>query len=268
MAKNEVEVKQESNVVAFDASILLEDAGTASENMTADDMLIPRLKILQAQSPQVNKADGAYLKGAEAGQILDNVTGELFDGEKGITVVPVSYRKTYLEWTDDRKLVKDHGLQPANLSMCVQDDRGKLRTPDGNQLSITAEYFIYVVAEDGSFSPAILSMSSSGIKKSKRWNSMINRLQVPHPSGQGKNTINPAMFWTAYNLTTTPEQNDMGSWFNWEIEMKFDANSGGIIQNLDQGQNIYLEAREFRKNIQSGEVKVQPDASSSDEIPF
>ncbi len=262
MAKNEVQVKEESNVVAFDPSILLEDAGTASENMTADDMLIPRLKILQAQSPQVNKADGSYVKGAEAGQIFDNVTNELVDGEKGMTVVPVSYRKTYLEWTDDRKLVKDHGLQPAILNMCVQDDRGKLRTPDGNQLSLTAEYFIYVVGEDGNFSPAIISMSSSGIKKAKRWNSMINRLQIPHPSGKG--TINPAMFWTAYNLTTTPEQNDMGSWFNWEVEMMFDAKSGGIIQNLDQGQNIYLEAREFRKNIQSGEVKVQPDSSDDD----
>ena len=186
MAKNEVQVKEESNVVAFDPSILLEDAGTASENMTADDMLIPRLKILQAQSPQVNKADGSYVKGAEAGQIFDNVTNELVDGEKGMTVVPVSYRKTYLEWTDDRKLVKDHGLQPAILNMCVQDDRGKLRTPDGNQLSLTAEYFIYVVGADGNFSPAIISMSSSGIKKAKRWNSMINRLQIPHPSHHGQ----------------------------------------------------------------------------------
>ncbi len=89
-------------------------------------MLIPRLRILQAQSPQVNKADGAYVKGAEAGQILDNVANELVDGEKGMTVVPVSYRKTYIEWSDDRKLIKDHGLQPANLEMCVQDDKGKI----------------------------------------------------------------------------------------------------------------------------------------------
>ncbi len=72
------------------------------------------------------------------------------------------------------------------------------------------------------------------------------------------------MFWTADKLTTVPEQNDMGSWFNWEVEMMFDAKSGGILQNLDQGQNIYLEAREFRKNIQSGEVKVQPDSSDDD----
>ena len=90
MAK--IEVKKDSNVIAFDPSILLEDAGTAGENMTADDMLIPRLKILQAQSPEVNKADAAHVKGAEAGMIYDNVSGKTADGEKGITIGPVCYR--------------------------------------------------------------------------------------------------------------------------------------------------------------------------------
>ena len=262
MAK--IEVKEESNVIAFDPSILLEDAGTAGENMTADDMLIPRLKILQAQSPEVNKADAAHVKGAEAGMIYDNVSGKTADGEKGITIVPVSYRKTNIEWTDERKLVKDHGLNPASLENCVLDDRGKLRTPDGNSMVPTAEYFVYVVEDDGNYSPAIISMSSSGIKKSKKWNSMINRLQIPHPSGKG--SINPAMFWTAYTITSVPEQNDMGSWFNWEVSMKFDAKSGGIIKNVDSGQSIYLEAREFRKNIQSGDVKVAPDSPADDDV--
>ena len=260
MAK--IEVKEESNVIAFDPSILLEDAGTASENMTAADMLIPRIKILQAQSPEVNKADAAHVKGAEAGMIYDNVSGICYDGEQGITVVPVSYRKTFIEWTDERKLVKDHGLQPTILESCVEDDKGKLRTPDGNALVLTAEYFVYMVDEEGNYSPALLSMSSSGIKKSKKWNSMINRLQIPHPSGKG--TMNPAMFWTAYTITSVPEQNDMGSWFNWEVSMKFDAQSGGVIENVDSGQSIYLEAREFRKNIQSGEVKVSPDSRDDD----
>ena len=260
MAK--IEVKEDSNVIAFDPSILLEDAGTASENMTADDMLIPRIKILQAQSPEVNKADAAHVKGAEAGMIYDNVSGICYDGEQGITVVPVSYRKTFIEWTDERKLVKDHGLQPTILESCVEDDKGKLRTPDGNALVLTAEYFVYMVDEEGNYSPALLSMSSSGIKKSKKWNSMINRLQIPHPSGKG--TLNPAMFWTAYTITSVPEQNDMGSWFNWEVSMKFDAKSGGVIENVDSGQSIYLEAREFRKNIQSGEVKVSPDSRDDD----
>ena len=67
MSDKEIAEVKPTNVVAFDTSILLEDAGTASENMTADDMLIPRLRILQSGSPQVKKSEGAYIKGAEEG---------------------------------------------------------------------------------------------------------------------------------------------------------------------------------------------------------
>ena len=61
-----------------------------------------------------------------------------------------------------------------------------------------------------------------------------------------------------------PESNESGSWFNWEISLKFDAKSGGIIQNLDAGKDIYLEAREFKKKVQSGDINVKSD----DDIPF
>ena len=259
---NEVELKKESNVIPFDASLLLEDAGSASDNMTSDDMLIPRLRILQSGSPVVKKSDGAYVKGAEEGMIFDNVSNEFFAGETGITVVPVSYRRTFIEWSDDRKFIADHGVNcTALLDRCTDDGRGGLRTPEGNSLVNTSEYFVYQIDKDGGYSPAMISMSSSGIKKAKKWNSMMNRLQIPHPSGKG--TLNPAMFWTAYQITTVPESNDNGSWFNWEISMRFDAKSGGIIQNLDAGKDIYLEAREFKKKVQSGDVNIK-----SDDIPF
>mgnify|MGYP003634099396 FL=1 len=259
---NEVELKKESNVIPFDASLLLEDAGSASDNMTSDDMLIPRLRILQSGSPVVKKSDGAYVKGAEEGMIFDNVSNQFFAGETGITVVPVSYRRTFIEWSDDRKFIADHGVNcTALLDRCTDDGRGGLRTPEGNSLVNTSEYFVYQIDKDGGYSPAMISMSSSGIKKAKKWNSMMNRLQIPHPSGSG--TLNPAMFWTAYQITTVPESNDNGSWFNWEISMRFDAKSGGIIQNLDAGKDIYLEAREFKKKVQSGDVNIK-----SDDIPF
>ena len=59
--------------------------------------------------------------------------------------------------------------------------------------------------------------------------------------------FNPAMFWTAYKLTSVPESNDNGAWMNWEVEMIYDAESGGIIQNIPNGGNIYLQARDSKK---------------------
>ena len=57
MAKKELAKKEESNVVSMSVvDMLLEDAGSASEGMSKDDMMIPRLSILQQMSPQNQQA--------------------------------------------------------------------------------------------------------------------------------------------------------------------------------------------------------------------
>ena len=215
MAK-EVAKKKSTNIVEFDQELLLADSGAGLEGMTSEDFMIPRITILQQMSPAVNKRDGAYVEGADPGHILDNVARQAVDGEVGITVVPVSYRRSHIEWKKDRGgFVRDHGSDPG-------------------------------------------SMSKSQLKKARRWNSMISKLQVPHPTDETKK-FSPAMFWNAYKLTTVPEENDQGSWFNWDIEMMYDANSGGIIQNIKTGRDIYLAARDFKDQVNKGEVKVSPD---------
>jgi hypothetical protein len=103
----------------------------------------------------------------------------------------------------------------------------------------------------------MISMASSQLRKAKQWNSMINRLQIPRPDGSG--TMNPAMFWTAYKLTTVPQKNENGTWFGWNIEILYDAKSGGILEKLPNGQDIYLAARKFKSKVASGEVNVTPD---------
>ena len=257
---NEVAKKKESNVVPFDESILLEDVGAGQEGMSKDDLMIPRISILQQMSPQVNKADGSYVKGAEPGFILDTVANSATTGEQGIEVVPISYRRAHIEWKKDRGgLVADHGPDSSCLDNCVRGDRGEYITPEGNEIVPTGEYFIYLVNQD-SFTPAILSMSKSQLKKAKQWNSMINRLRIE----VNGDAINPAMFWTSYQLTTVPEQNDQGSWFGWSVKMNYDAKSGGILQNHPMGKDIYLAARDFRKQVASGQVKVSPEAQDDD----
>ena len=88
----ELEEKKSNGITTFDASILIDDAGVGQETMSRDDYMIPRLQVLQSLSPQVNKRDGSYVEGAEAGFIYNTVTQEAYDGEKGIVVVPVTHR--------------------------------------------------------------------------------------------------------------------------------------------------------------------------------
>jgi hypothetical protein len=90
-------------------------------------------------------------------------------------------------------------------------------------------------------------MAGSQLKKSRRWNTMMNQLRVPAANGT---TFNPAMFYRSYHITTVPERNDQGSWFGWHIAPALDT------IKLPQGEQLYVAARDFRKSIAEGKVTV------------
>ena len=85
---------------ALSVNIFEADANRGVETLTHEDLALPFLKILGQLSPEVNKRDGKYVTGAEPGMIYNSVTGELFDGEKGIEVIPCHYKLEYIEWQD------------------------------------------------------------------------------------------------------------------------------------------------------------------------
>ncbi len=235
------------------------DAGMGQEEMKRDDYAIPRLSILQDLSPQVKKTEDGYIKGAEAGMICDVLNEKIFDGDNGIAVIPVSYRRAHIEWKPRKSgggFVKDHGSDPAILSQVQRDpDSGALTFKNGNTLSIVGEYFVFLLDEEGGFSPYVLSMTGSQQKKSRRWNTMINQLRVPAKEG---GTFNPAMFYLTYRLSTVPERNDQGSWFGWKIQPETPT------LELDNGDQVYIAAREFRNQINKGDVKVAAPSQGHD----
>ena len=63
-------------------------------------MALPFIRILGQLSPQVTEGDSKYLDGAKPGMIYNTVTNDLFDGKKGIKVIPCYFKKDYPEWSD------------------------------------------------------------------------------------------------------------------------------------------------------------------------
>lgn len=262
------DVTKNENLPAELEDLLVEDSGLGQENMTKDDFAIPRLVILQSNSPQVNKRDGEYVEGAEASMLMENVTNRLFDGEAGVIVVPVSYRRTVIEWklresAGGGGFVADHGLDGLNLMKdCKKDSKGRLINEAGNQLVETAEYFaFYCDMEELIFQPCVISMSVTQMKKSKRWNTLMDQIRIPNPKGPGR--IKPPIFYMSYLMTTVPESNDKGSWFGWSIRKQ------GAIINFPEGMGteIYQAARTFKQQIDAGEVKVaDPVDGGSDAV--
>lgn len=240
-----------------------EDEGLGQESMTLDDYAIPRLSILQALSPQCTKGQDDYNPDAEPGMLLNTATNDLYDGEEGIYIIPITYRSTYIEWVPREQgggLVADHGSD-YDLEECEQDENGRYYNEEGNSIVLTHEYFSFVVnPETGEYFPIVISMTSSQLKKSRRWNTMINQLQVPRKSGIG--TFNPAMFYRSYHFRTVPESNNKGSWFGYSIT------GSEMVPDLEGGIDIYTAAKSMRESILSGEIKAaapMEDAGHFDE---
>ena len=87
--------KQTGNALAM--GDLLKKTGPSLSERGTEDFAIPYLNIIGDTSPQIDKEDQDYIAGAEAGMIFNNVTDKVY---KDITVLPVYYRRRYVEWAE------------------------------------------------------------------------------------------------------------------------------------------------------------------------
>ena len=239
---NEVAMKKENAVAVnmFEA-----DADKGSQNMTQEDLALPFLKVLGQLSPEVNKRDGKYVEGAEPGMILNTVTNEVFDGTKGIDVLPVFYERKYVEWQDRGEgkgaPVAIHDASSDIMSQTTRDKSFKDRLPSGNYLENTANHYVVVLGD--SPQTALISMKATQLKISRKWNSIMMGIKL-----QGKNGLfTPPTYSHIYNLSTVQMSNDKGTWFGWEVEKM------GPVEN----KAMYDMAKSFAQSVGKGEVQAK-----------
>ena len=72
-------------------SMLEETANLGMEEVTADDLQMPFLRVVQAMSPELNKKESAYIEGVNQGDIFNTVTRQYWKGDEGVMVIPVYY---------------------------------------------------------------------------------------------------------------------------------------------------------------------------------
>ena len=246
---NDIVKKQEAGALA--SNMFEADADKGSQNMTQDDLALPFLKVLGQLSPEVNKRDGKYVEGAEPGMILNSVTNEVFDGTKGVQVLPVFYERKYVEWADrgDSKgaPVAIHNAESDIVSTTTRDKSFKDRLPNGNYLENTANHFVIVLGK--SPQSALISMKATQLKISRKWNSMMMGIKL-----QGKNGLfTPPTYSHIYNLKTVQMSNDKGTWFGWEVSKV------GPVE--DQG--VYGIAKSFAEQVGKGDVQVKHGSDES-----
>lgn len=254
MAKNEVAVKQETAIVL--AGDFEQDAHSGFEGMGQEDFALPFLRLLTNTSPEVGEIDGAM-----PGMIINSVSNQLYDGKKGLTVIPCAYVRQYIEWAPRGSgSGAPQAIYPATSDILSRTHRepgdNKDYLDNGNYIENTANHYVMIVNEDGIPEPALITMKSTQLKKSRKWNSMMMSTKLMGANGP----YTPPMYSHLYRLTTQAESNDKGKWYGWEIEK-----IGPVTD-----RNIYVAAKAFAEQIGKGEVKVkhETEQASTMDAPF
>jgi len=245
MAKSNLAVKDEFEVATDVVPDYLKGkmGARGAENVGAEDMIIPRVELIQALSPARNKKDAAYIEGAEEGMLYNNVTRQLY-GENAI-VVPVYYTKQFLVWKDRKSGGGgSNGFRGAFASRELAEVAISKLGEEGLEISDTAQHFVLVRLANGDWQEAVISMAKSKMKVSKRWNSLIR-------------LAGGDSFARAYKLSAVTETNARNeSYFNFGITPL------GFVK-----EEVYKRAESLYETIRSGGAKVSADYDDAPATP-
>jgi len=236
---NQVTEKKNGALATFDMEA---DAQQGAQNISQEDLALPFLKILGQLSPEVNKRDGKYVEGAEPGLIINTVTNELYND---VDVIPCHYKRQYIEWQDrGTSTGAPVAIHEADSDIISQTTRGKDykdRLANGNYLENTASHFVLINGSNPH--TALISMKSTQLKVSRKWNSMMMGLKM-----QGKNGLfTPPTYSHIYNLKTVQMSNDKGTWFGWDVSKV------GPVEQKD----LYDMAKNFATSVGKGEIQAK-----------
>ena len=264
MSKSKELKQPEECAVANPASMFAADAGAGMEGASAESFAIPFLMILQKGSPEVDEESGQAIPGAKAGMFFENISRTMSDGKEGVLVVPCAYRRVYLHWSESKGFqgeILPEEVNKRRAAGTIKEHKGKLYVPENDgsvdpeesdRISDTRNHYVLIIDRaKGSWRQALISLSSTQIKKSRALMTALASVQV---ESAGK-LITPPTFGNIVKATTIPESNDKGTWFGWSFELD------GFVESPE----LYEAAKAFHKSAVDGAVQAKYDAEHAAE---
>jgi hypothetical protein len=234
---------------------LQQGGGRGKENISKDDLTLPRIKLLQPLSPEV------ALKDAKPGTMVNSVTEKNYGTE--LKFIVINHFKSRIYWRD-----RDNGggiacsaldaMRPRTLNGKIDDGSTSIDMPtsclncllkewDNNPESINrapkcTAYYNFPIIIDGDTSPVILSMERTKVKAARKL------LSLAAYSGG-----NYDMFARKYKLTVTREKKNDVAWFSYDVKAEGFVNE----EEYKQAEAVYNSLKN---------VIVQVDAEQPEEI--
>ena len=191
---------------------------TGMETVTNEDLLVPRISILQLVSPQLRKTDAKYIEGAQAGEICNTAMSYTYGKE--IEFLPMVFRKLWLVWPAERggnnfPKVFDDPKITIQANWKVINGANQLALEDGSIVQETSNISGYVmngdVPEDGGF----ISFHSTAIRACRQILMMSKKIKIYNAKAQ---RIEAPLWYSTYKMSSSLESNDKGEWYGWSVK--------------------------------------------------
>jgi len=181
----------------------VEGVGRGNENV-GSAVQIPRIKLLQKMSNEVDQHHASHVKGSVPGQFINTVTAENYGND--IYALSLTFKTEYVVWRDIEAGGGYGGafstLGEANDLIATQD-----KPSDWDAMETHSHVLLLKNPETGELdrAPSIMDFASSKVRVSKAWNSQIGM----------KGGDRFACLW---KVSGVPTENKMGkSFMNCEV---------------------------------------------------
>ena len=244
---SEVAKKKTAEVVKIDQSIFEVDAGLGNSEVNSEVLSIPFLKTNLSNTIQEEN------RGSLKGDLYNTVDGQIYDGKKGILVIPCHFQRRWIQWSpidDDQRapiaiFEKASDCPPTErLKKDEKDNKDYLLDGSGHYIEETHQHYVLICKDDGTLDAVMIAMKSTSLKASRNWNALIKTRRFPKSDGT---SFNPPRFSHIYRLNTVMQSNGTTSYAVWNAKLEKQ------VSNI----NAYNEAKMFQQSIQKGEVEVK-----------
>lgn len=234
---------------------MLEDSEAGlGQDFATDELIIPRITILQDLSPQVRERKAEFVPGAKPGMIYNSVNNAL---DAAIHFVPAKFHSVWVAWKPrpDGGLV-NNSVDPAVLTeengfMLDGIDRyvGQM-VPAGESDPVkvevikTPEWVGVARGGDGWTMPVAISFPATKAKAARKINTAIDLTEVEVKPGQ---FIKPPPFYHTFLLGAAIENSGENEWYGWTVTHEGYASTD---------PRMLAKARDIRKSLEEGTASV------------
>jgi len=186
--------KTSTALATTDVSMFAADAGAGMEGADRDSFAIPFLSVLQKGSPTVDEALPTYNPAHKAGMFFENVGGTTYEGKAGVEIVPCAFRRVFIRWAqkgfageftpeDVAAMRERKEIVELDGRLYAPEKDGSVNVKTCDTFKDTRNHYVLLLDGTGGWREALLSLSSTQIKKSKMLMSALAAVKIQGPAG-------------------------------------------------------------------------------------